>query len=234
MSQAMYRSRLARAMPNVLEKIERAAEQSDRSLEDITLVAVTKSHPVSAILEVLKFEVFDLGENRILELKAKQEAVKNDRIRWHMIGHLQSRKIPSVLGTVDFIHSIDSLKLANKLSAKAVQSGRREQVLLQINASREDTKGGFIVPDMDEDLHGALNLPGLKVAGFMTMAPLTDDVRTLRNTFRTVRELQQDLSNAGESAGQVLSMGMSNDFEIAIEEGSTMIRLGTALFGRPI
>ena len=125
------------------------------------------------------------------------------------------------------------MKLANKLSAKAVQSGRIEQVLLQINASREATKGGFIVPDMDEDLYGALNLPGLKVAGFMTMAPLTDDVRTLRNTFRTVRELQQDLSNAGESAGQVLSMGMSNDFEIAIEEGSTMIRLGTALFGRP-
>jgi len=234
MSQAMYRSRIARALPNILERVQRAAEQSDRSLEDITLIAVTKSHPVSAILEALKFEVFDLGENRILELMAKQEAVTNDRIRWHMIGHLQSRKIPSVLGTVHLIHSIDSLKLANRLSTKAIQVGGREQVLLQINASREATKGGFVVPDMYEDLHSALSLPGLKVAGFMTMAPLTEDVRILRNTFRTVRELQQELSDSSESAGEVLSMGMSNDFEIAIEEGSTMIRLGTALFGKPV
>lgn len=234
MSQVIYRSRIARAITNILEKIEKAANRSDRNLEDITLIAVTKSHPISAILEILKFEIFDLGENRVPELTTKQKSVPDERIRWHMIGHLQSRKVPAVLGSTQLIHSIDSLKLAKRLSNKAVEAGMREQVLLQINASRESTKGGFIVPDMDEDLYSALNLPGLKVAGLMTMAPLTEDGIVMRNTFKSVRELQQKLIDSGLLAGKVLSMGMSNDFEIAIEEGSTMVRLGTALFGRPV
>jgi len=233
MSQVIYRSRIVRAITDILEKIEKAANRSDRNLEDITLIAVTKSHPISAILEILKFEIFDLGENRVPELIAKQESVPDERIRWHMIGHLQSRKVPALLGATQLIHSIDSLKLAKKLSNKAVEAGMREQVLLQINASRESTKGGFIVPDMDEDLYGALKLPGLKVAGLMTMAPLTEDAIVMRNTFKSVRELQQKLIDSGVLAGKVLSMGMSNDFEIAIEEGSTMVRLGTALFGKP-
>jgi len=233
MSQVIYRSRIVRAITDILEKIEKAANRSDRNLEDITLIAVTKSHPISAILEILKFEIFDLGENRVPELIAKQESVPDERIRWHMIGHLQSRKVPALLGATQLIHSIDSLKLAKKLSNKAVEAGMREQVLLQINASRESTKGGFIVPDMDEDLYGALKLPGLKVAGLMTMAPLTEDAIVMRNTFKSVRELQQKLIDSRVLAGKVLSMGMSNDFEIAIEEGSTMVRLGTALFGKP-
>jgi hypothetical protein len=233
MSQVIYRSRIVRAITDILEKIEKAANRSDRNLEDITLIAVTKSHPISAILEILKFEIFDLGENRVPELIAKQESVPDERIRWHMIGHLQSRKVPALLGATQLIHSIDSLKLAKKLSNKAVEAGMREQVLLQINASRESTKGGFIVPDMDEDLYSALKLPGLKVAGLMTMAPLTEDAIVMRNTFKSVRELQQKLIDSGVLAGKVLSMGMSNDFEIAIEEGSTMVRLGTALFGKP-
>ena len=233
MSQVIYRSRIVRAITDILEKIEKAANRSDRNLEDITLIAVTKSHPISAILEILKFEILDLGENRVPELIAKQESVPDERIRWHMIGHLQSRKVPALLGATQLIHSIDSLKLAKKLSNKAVEAGMREQVLLQINASRESTKGGFIVPDMDEDLYSALKLPGLKVAGLMTMAPLTEDAIVMRNTFKSVRELQQKLIDSGVLAGKVLSMGMSNDFEIAIEEGSTMVRLGTALFGKP-
>jgi len=233
MSQVIYRSRIVRAITDILEKIEKAANRSDRNLEDITLIAVTKSHPISAILEILKFEIFDLGENRVPELIAKQESVPDERIRWHMIGHLQSRKVPALLGATQLIHSIDSLKLAKKLSNRAVEAGMREQVLLQINASRESTKGGFIVPDMDEDLYSALKLPGLKVAGLMTMAPLTEDAIVMRNTFKSVRELQQKLIDSGVLAGKVLSMGMSNDFEIAIEEGSTMVRLGTALFGKP-
>jgi PLP dependent protein len=215
------------------ELISKVANRSDRNLEDITLIAVTKSHPISAILEILKFEIFDLGENRVPELIAKQESVPDERIRWHMIGHLQSRKVPALLGATQLIHSIDSLKLAKKLSNRAVEAGMREQVLLQINASRESTKGGFIVPDMDEDLYSALKLPGLKVAGLMTMAPFTEDAIVMRNTFKSVRELQQKLIDSGVLAGKVLSMGMSNDFEIAIEEGSTMVRLGTALFGKP-
>jgi pyridoxal phosphate enzyme (YggS family) len=233
MSQVIYRLRIVRAITDILEKIEKAANRSDRNLEDITLIAVTKSHPISAILEILKFEIFDLGENRVPELIAKQESVPDERIRWHMIGHLQSRKVPALLGATQLIHSIDSLKLAKKLSNRAVEAGMREQVLLQINASRESTKGGFIVPDMDEDLYSALKLPGLKVAGLMTMAPFTEDAIVMRNTFKSVRELQQKLIDSGVLAGKVLSMGMSNDFEIAIEEGSTMVRLGTALFGKP-
>jgi pyridoxal phosphate enzyme (YggS family) len=233
MSQVIYRLRIVRAITDILEKIEKAANRSDRNLEDITLIAVTKSHPISAILEILKFEIFDLGENRVPELIAKQESVPDERIRWHMIGHLQSRKVPALLGATQLIHSIDSLKLAKKLSNRAVEAGMREQVLLQINASRESTKGGFIVPDMDEDLYSALKLPGLKVAGLMTMAPFTEDAIVMRNTFKSVRELQLKLIDSGVLAGKVLSMGMSNDFEIAIEEGSTMVRLGTALFGKP-
>ncbi|MFL2544376.1 MAG: YggS family pyridoxal phosphate-dependent enzyme [Longimicrobiales bacterium] len=234
MSQATYKSRVEKALASIIEKIEKAAVRSGRNLRDITIVAVTKSHPVTAIIEAIDCEVFDLGENRVAELKMKQSEVTDDRVRWHMIGHLQGRKVAGVLGATHLIHSVDSLKLAKKLSSKAVESGKKEQVLLQINASRESTKGGFIFPEMEADLYSALALPGLRIRGLMTMAPFTDDTKMLRNTFRTVRELQQDLNKSHRCTGEELSMGMSNDFEIAIEEGSTMVRLGTALFGRPI
>ncbi len=234
MSQAIYKSRIEKALDTVTKKIDQAASISNRSLSEITIVAVTKSHPVSAILQAIECEIFDLGENRIAELKGKQDAVTDGRIRWHMIGHLQSRKIPKVVGVSYLIHSVDSLKVAKRLSDKAVESGEKEQVLLQINASREATKGGFIVPEMEDDLSLALTLPGLEIKGLMAMAPFTDDTGIVRDTFKTVREFQEGLFKSHELTGNELSMGMSNDFEIAIEEGSTIIRLGTAIFGKPI
>ena len=234
MSRTLYRSRIERALPSIMEKIERAAGKSGRCAEDITLVAVTKSHPMSAILEVLELQVFDLGENRVEELRSKKAMVPDERVRWHMIGHLQGRKVPAVLGATHLIHSVDSLKLAKRLSVRAVESGNKEQVLLQVNTSKEGTKGGFVFPRMEKDLHDALTLPGLKISGLMTMAPFTDDAKILRTTFRMLRELREELMLSQLLTGKELSMGMSNDFEIAIEEGSTMVRLGTVLFGKPI
>jgi pyridoxal phosphate enzyme (YggS family) len=227
----VYEARLERSLGEIRERIARAAERSGRDPDGVTLVAVTKAHALAAVEAAIAHGLFDLGENRVDDLAEKANAVADERVRWHMIGHLQSRKAPRVLGIADLVHSVDSPRLARRLSNAAEEAGRRQLVLVQVNTSGEETKGGLPGGEIGDDLRDILALPGLEIRGLMTMAPFTDDETVLRDTFRAVRELNDKLRHSDGYVGEELSMGMTNDFEIAIEEGSTMIRLGTALFG---
>ena len=227
-----YDERLTASVPKIRERIFQAAERSGRGSDEITLVAVTKAHPIEAVEAALSHGLFDLGENRTEELARKRAAVEDGRIRWHMIGHVQRRKAPGLVGRADLVHSIDSVRLAERLSRAAVEVGATVRVLVQVNTSGEESKSGFQSGGLEEQVLSILALPGLEVRGLMTMAPFTDDEVLLRCTFGRVRALHEELQAVEGYCGSHLSMGMTNDFEIAIEEGSTMIRIGTALFGK--
>ncbi len=227
----MYDARLRENLPRVREALEAAARRVGRSAGDVTLVAVTKGHPVEAVRAALEAGLRDLGENRVEELEEKVAAVGRGAAVWHLVGHLQSRKARRALGVTDLLHSLDRPKLARKLSRLAVEAGIVVPVLVQVNVSGEGSKSGYPLADARRGVEEILGLPGLEVRGLMTMAPLTPDEAVLRGTFRRLRELHEELSRLPDYTGRELSMGMTNDFEIAVEEGSTMVRLGTALFG---
>jgi pyridoxal phosphate enzyme (YggS family) len=173
----------------------------------------------------------DLGENRVEELEEKVGAFGADSATWHMIGHLQSRKAPRAAAVADLIHSVDSLRLAEKLSRAATDDGRTIRVLAQVNTSGEDSKSGFTPEQACDEIVRMAELPGLQVDGLMTMAPFVDDEVVLGAAFAGLRTLSERLRAASDRIGPELSMGMTNDLEIAIREGSTMVRIGTALFG---
>jgi pyridoxal phosphate enzyme (YggS family) len=225
-----YEARLERSLGEVRARIAGAVARSVRDADQVTLVAVTKAHPLAAVQAALTYGLVDLGENRVEDLVERASTIADDRVRWHMIGHLQRRVAPRLVGVAGLVHSIDSLKLGQRLSNAAEEAGHRQRVLIQVNTSGEHSKGG-LQGSIGDDLRGILSLPGLEVRGLMTMAPFTQDEDVIRGTFRTLRELGDELRQFDGYVGNELSMGMTNDFEIAIEEGSTMIRLGTALFG---
>jgi PLP dependent protein len=227
-----YDERVTASLPGIRERIARAAGRSGRSPDDVTLVAVTKAHPIEAVEAALSQGLFDLGENRTEELAWKRATVEDGRARWHMIGHVQRRRAPGLVGVADLVHSVDSVRLGERLSKAAVEAGRVVPILVQVNTSGEASKSGFQGGGLEDDVLRVLALPGLEVRGLMTMAPFTSDEAWLRRTFEGVRILQEELRAFEGYCGDHLSMGMTNDFEIAIEEGSTMIRIGTALFGK--
>jgi len=227
----METSELSARVDAVRERIERALVRAGRT-EPVTLVAVTKTYPADVVRAARAAGLGDVGENRVAELEEKVAEVGREAVRWHLIGHLQRNKVRKALPLFDLLHSVDTLRLAEVVSAEAVRAEREVPVLVQVNAAGEETKGGFS-PEEGVDAVGRIcGLPGLRVEGLMTMAPFTDDEAVLRRTFRATRRVWE------EAARQVpafrathLSMGMSNDFEIAVEEGSTLVRLGTVLFG---
>jgi pyridoxal phosphate enzyme (YggS family) len=231
-----YSEVLAGTLPRVRDDFARAAERSGREPSSVRLVAVTKAHPDEVVDAALAAGLTDLGENRVEGLASRLEAGAGrpewSEVRWHMIGHVQSRKAGMVVELADWVHSVDSLKLARRLSSAAVSADREVPVLVQANTSGEDSKGGFPVEQAVEAVHEVCDLPGLRVEGLMTMAPFVDEERVLRSAFAALREVRDQCRGfTGFGAGE-LSMGMSNDYPIAIEEGSTMVRLGTVLFGR--
>jgi len=226
----MYSQRIQENLPELRGRMARAAERSGRTPDEVRLVAVTKSHPLEAVRAALEHGLTDLGENRVGELEWKTSQVEDDRARWHMIGHVQRRKAPRLIGRADLIHSVDSMRLANRFD-RVAEDGHVFQVLVQANVSGEDAKGGFEGPGAVEKILEVCELPGLNVRGLMTMAPFVEDEAVLRGTFSRLRELHEALSAHDAYGGSELSMGMTNDFEFAIEEGSTMVRIGTALLG---
>jgi hypothetical protein len=229
----MYQARLREALPRVEERIARARERAghDRS---ITIVAVTKGHPPEAVRAAAAVGLKECGENRVQELEEKRAALGR-LVEWHLIGHLQRNKVRRALPLFELIQSVDSFRLAEALSAEAVRAGGEVTALVQVNASGEATKGGFDAADGVEPIARVTELPALRVSGLMTMAPLTDDTSTLRSTFRAMRELfDRCAAEVPAFEAKHLSMGMTNDFEIAVEEGSTMVRLGTILFGERV
>lgn len=232
-----YPVALERTLDSVRERMAEAAARSGRSADAVTLVAVTKGHPLDAVRAALDAGLCHLGENRVEELQRKASALVDTPGTapaapiWHLIGHLQRRKAPVAAGLFHLFHAVDSVRLAQRLSTLAVEGARTLRTLVQINASGEGTKGGLPLESALDDLGTLLELPGLQVEGLMTMAPFTMDEHILRDTFQGVRLLHERARRELSYTGTELSMGMTNDFEIGIEEGSTLIRLGTALFG---
>ena len=231
-----YAQLLRATLPRVREQIATAARAAGRPAADVRLVAVTKGHPLAAVEAALAAGLGDLGENRVEELEQKVAAVAAarpdaDGIRWHMIGHLQSRKVKRVVELAGLIHSVDSLRLAERIARAAQESDGTARVLAQINTSGEAAKQGLPRAAAEDAVLAMASLPGLRVEGLMTMAPLTDDERVQGDTFRRLREMRDRLAAADPRVGRELSMGMTNDLAVAIREGSTMVRIGTALFG---
>jgi pyridoxal phosphate enzyme (YggS family) len=194
----------------------------------VTIVAVTKTHGAEAVRAAWAAGVHDVGENKVQEALRKQESV-DVPVRWHLIGHLQRNKVRTLDHFV-LLHALDSSRLADAVHGYGVEQGRAVEALVQVNVSGEGTKGGFTLDELRAEGERLTGLVGVRVRGVMTMAPYTEDERVLRATFAGAREARQLLQAAGHPATE-LSMGMSNDFEIAVEEGATMVRLGTVLFG---
>jgi pyridoxal phosphate enzyme (YggS family) len=196
--------------------------------QSVTLVAVTKTHGPDAVRAAWAAGVHDVGENKVQEALRKQEVV-DVPVRWHLIGHLQRNKVRE-LEHFALLHSLDSPRLADAVHGHGVERARAVDALVQVNPAGEVTKGGYALDDIRAEAERLTGLVGVRVRGVMTMAPFTADERVLRSTFAAAREARQLLADAGHPATE-LSMGMSNDFEIAIEEGATLVRLGTVLFG---
>lgn len=225
----MYAERLRESLPRVRERMERATRRAGRD-GVVDLVAVTKGHPVAAVRAAVAVGLPICGENRVAELEAKVAVVGRSTVKWHLIGHLQRNKVRAAVPVFDLLHSLDSLRLGRALSEEAARRGTKVSALLQVNTSGEEAKGGF----RDEVVEAAselASLPGLRLVGVMTMAPLTQDEAMIRATFAAARRVFERCGKVPGFEMRHLSMGMSNDFEIAIEEGSTMVRLGTVLFG---
>ena len=227
----MYESRLRETLPRVREAVEDAAFRVGRNGDEVTLVAVTKAHPPEALRAALEVGLRDLGENRVEELEERVGLIGRNAATWHMIGHVQSRKAKQAADSADLIHSVDTLKLARRVSRFASEAGIRVSVLVQINMSAEEAKSGFSPDEAGEVIHEVSELPGVELQGLMTMAPFVDDEKILRRTFSGLRRIHEEAGRLTGYEGRELSMGMTNDFELAVEEGSTMVRIGTALFG---
>jgi pyridoxal phosphate enzyme (YggS family) len=226
-----YAERLQQALPLLRERVERAARAAQRPAAAVRIVAVTKGHPLEAVDAALAAGLRDLGENRVEELEEKVSARGRDAAAWHMIGHVQGRRAKRVTELAHLVHSLDSGRLAERFSRIGSEGGTAIRVLAQVNTSGEASKGGFERDSAVEAVHRVAELPGLRVEGLMTMAPLVDDEPVLSSAFARLREIHERLRRATDRVGPELSMGMTNDLEIAIREGSTMIRIGTALFG---
>jgi hypothetical protein len=206
----------------VEKRIAQACERAGRSPEDVTLVAVTKTFPPEAIRAAFAAGLRNFGENRVQEAKAKVEALADLLITWHMVGRLQSNKAKAASGLFDIIHSVDSVMLAEVLSRRAE---RKIPILLEVNLSGEATKAGFFEGELVAAVEQISQLPNLEIKGLMTIAPMVADPEEARPVFHHLRQLRDGLGL------EHLSMGMTDDFEVAIEEGATMVRIGRAIFG---
>ncbi|UYN89306.1 MAG: YggS family pyridoxal phosphate-dependent enzyme [Anaerolineales bacterium] len=231
-----YSQRLAHNLAEVRQKMDAAASQADRDVSDVHMVAVTKGHPAEAIQTLLDLGVTDIGESYLTEAREKQDALAAaSKLDWHMIGHVQSRKAREVAQHFSIVHSLDSLKLAERLHRFAQEAGHVLPVLLECNVSGEITKQGWDChQDASEffaDAQVIAGLPGLEVRGLMSMAPITARLAEARPYFERTRQLRDTLAERLNMALPDLSMGMSNDYEAAILEGATMVRIGEGLMG---
>jgi len=216
----------------IKEKIARAALKAGRRPEDVLLLAVTKTIDNERIREAVDAGLCELGENKVQEIMDKYDTLERD-VKWHMIGHLQTNKVKYIADKVTLIHSVDSLKLAEEINKKAAKAGRVMDILIEINVADEESKFG-ITCDMAEDIIKEIALmENLRVRGLMTVAPFVDDGEENRPVFRRLRQLLVDI-NAKKIDNvnmDILSMGMTGDYEVAVEEGATIVRVGTGIFG---
>ena len=220
-------------LEDVKKRIAAAAEKSGRTADDVTLIAVTKTHPVEMINEAISLGVTDIGENKVQEIMDKYDRVTQG-VRWHLIGHLQTNKVKYIIDKVYMIHSVDSVKLMDEIERQAEKHGIDfMRILIQVNITGEETKFGIDSSQLDEMLRHAQTLKHVKVCGLMTIMAKFDSEFANRLHFRDINNKFIDISrNKYDNINMdFLSMGMSGDFETAIEEGSNMVRVGTAIFG---
>lgn len=207
--------------------------ENDLKNYDAMLLAVTKTHGIDKIKEVYDYGLRDFGENKVQELLKKIDLL-NDDINWHLIGHLQTNKVNKIVGKVKLIHSIDSLKILRKVNNRAKKLEIVQDCLIQVNVSKEESKSGIYVEDIDDFIEEAKNLDSTHIKGLMTMAPDTEDDNLIRECFRGLKKIFDKLSNLSYNNIDMiyLSMGMTNDYKIALEEGSNIIRVGSKIFGK--
>ena len=220
-------------LERVRERIAHAADRAGRRAEEIALIAVSKTFPADAIRAAYEAGLRSFGENRVQEFEAKQSKLADlQDATWHLIGHLQTNKTRRAAHLFHHVDSIDSLALAQKLESAAAQESKRLSVLIEIQLGVEETKSGVTEEDLPALADGIVKLPNLELRGLMTIPPYCDDPEAARPYFRKLRELRDGISQRLGRILPTLSMGMSHDFEVAIEEGATEIRIGTALFGQ--
>lgn len=217
------RNKIRENIQSIEGRIARAAERAGRAPGDIKLIPVTKSVGEEEARILVELGCSELGENRVETARPKIEALGPD-VRWHMIGHIQRRKAREVVALFDRVDSVDRLDLAAELEKRCEAGGKTLDVLLQVNVAREESKGGFTLESVQDALEKIKDMPHLRVMGLMTMAPIVDDPEEARPVFARLRQLAEALGL------KELSMGMTNDFEVAVEEGATEVRIGTAIF----
>ena len=216
----------------VESKIAAACKRAGRERDEVKLIAVSKTQPVEAIREAMEYGINSFGENRVQELREKTEIIK-DNLDWHLIGHLQTNKVKYVVGKVSLIHSLENIRLAEALDKEAAKLGIAVDVLAEINVAKEDSKFGVMPEDAENFIREVSKYPNLNIKGLMTVAPYTDISEENRKYFRQLKKIMVDLNskNIHNVSMNVLSMGMTGDYEVAIEEGATLVRVGTGIFG---
>ncbi len=225
-------SYIGKNLLEVNKKIHEAAKGAGRNVDEIKLIAVTKTYGADLINEAIGFGVTDIGENRVQEIMEKYESVKP--VRWHLIGHLQKNKVKYIIDKVELIHSVDSVELATEIDKKAKKINKVQKILLEVNVSGEESKFGIEPENCIDICREISGLENVKIMGLMTVAPFTDDEELLRGVFSGLKGLAEKISqeNIKNVSMEELSMGMTNDFPLAIEKGATMVRVGTGIFGK--
>ena len=219
-------------LAEVEERICAACERAGRDRSEVTLIAVSKTKPVEMMEACMECGVVTFGENKVQELCSKYEVLPKD-LHWHLIGHLQRNKVKYVTDKAELIHSVDSLRLAEAISEDAVKKGIHVDILIEVNVAEEDSKFGLKTEETEDLIRQISVLPNISVKGLMTIAPYTDVPEENRTIFRTLKQLSVDIDskNIDNVSMNVLSMGMTGDYEVAIEEGATFVRVGTGIFG---
>jgi len=225
---------LAERLARVRARIAAAAERAGRAANEVTLIAISKTHPAALVSDLVELGATDVGENRVQEAEGKIAEVGRERVRWHLVGHLQANKARRAVSLFDVIHSLDSIDLARRLDRLCVAEGRENlAVLIQVDLGLEETKSGVEETELDPLVDVVGELGRLELIGLMTLPPFFENPEDNRPFFRKLRELRDGLAKRGvfgDRKGE-LSMGMTHDFAVAIEEGATMVRIGTAIFG---
>ena len=228
---------LAARLAGIRARIAAAAQRSGRRPDEVTLIAISKTHPASAVKQLLQLGTVDVGENRVQEAAEKVTAIGRDKARWHLVGHLQANKARRAVNIFEVIHSVDSIDLARRLDRICIEAERESlPILIQVDLGHEETKSGIDESELNHLVESLAPLTRLKLIGLMTLPPFFEDPEQSRPFFRRLRELRDELARRGafgEQKGE-LSMGMTHDFEVAIEEGATMVRIGTAIFGERV
>ncbi len=219
-------------LANVEKNIEQACKNAGRSRNEVTLIAVSKTKPVEMLQEIYDENIRDFGENKVQELCSKMEQLPSD-IRWHMIGHLQRNKVKYIVGKVELIHSVDTYRLAEEINIQAKKQNVIVPILVEVNIAHEESKFGISAEDAILLVEEISKLENIRIKGLMTIAPYVENPEDNRLYFRKIKQLSVDITNKNidNVFMEILSMGMTGDYMVAIEEGATMVRVGTGIFG---